>query len=444
MGKEPQKIGLLVTTSLVIGNMIGAGIFVLPTSLAKYGGISILGWIFSAIGALILAKVFSNFSKILIGKSGGPYTFSKAGFGDFIGFLVAWGYWISCWVGNAAIAIAAISALSFFFPILETNATYAILSGLSLIWVLTWVNSRGIKESGKIQVITTILKLAPLVLIIVLGAFFFQADTFPAFNLTAESDWAIFPVVAVLTLYAFLGIESATIPAGNVKNPEVTVPRGTMLGTIITTLVYILGTIVLFGIIPTDVLSKSPTPFADAGELIGGEYTGYFVAAGAAIAAIGALNGWILLTSQMSMAMANDELFPKVFGKQNKKGTPISGLLIGSVLTSLLMLMNFSDGLVEQFEFALLLTTLTCLVPYLFVSAAYVLVLIEKKFYSNRIVKTFALGILGFAYSMWSIYGSGEATVFYGFLLLFSGVPIYLYMKWAKMRDSDRSDKNTL
>lgn len=437
MTKKPQKIGLLVSTSLVIGNMIGAGIFVLPSSLAKYGGISIIGWIFSALGALVLAKIFSNFSKILVGKSGGPYTYSKAGFGDFVGFLVAWGYWISCWVGNAAIALAAISALSYFFPILETNTTYAIIAGLSLIWVLTWINSRGIKESGRIQILTTVLKLVPLVLIILLGAFFFKLETFPDFNLTSESNLAIFPVVAVLTLYAFLGIESASIPAGNVKNPEVTVPRATMLGTIITTLVYILSTVVLFGIIPTEVLSESPTPFADAGRLIGGDYTGLIVASGAAIAAIGALNGWILITGQMSMAMASDDLFPKVFSRENKSGAPVFGLLIGSLLTSAIMLMNFTEGLVEQFEFALLLTTLTCLVPYLFVSGSYVLVLIEKKFHMHSIIRTFALGILGFIYSMWSIYGSGHDTVFYGFLLLLSGVPIYLIMKWNKQKDTE-------
>ena len=142
MAKEPQKIGLITTTSLVIGNMIGAGIFVLPAALAKYGSISLLGWLFSATGALILAKIFSNFSVILAGKSGGPYAYSRAGFGDFIGFLVAWGYWVSCWVGNAAIAVAVISALSFFFPVLETNPVYGVILGLSLIWLFTWVNSR--------------------------------------------------------------------------------------------------------------------------------------------------------------------------------------------------------------------------------------------------------------------------------------------------------------
>ncbi len=437
MKSQPQKIGLITSTSLVVGNMIGAGIFLLPSALANYGSISILGWLFSAIGALILAKIFSNFSKIIVGKSGGPYTYSRLGFGDFIGFLVAWGYWICCWVGNAAVVVAIISALSFFFPVLETNPYVAVGLGLSFIWVLTWINSRGVKESGRIQVITTVLKLLPLVFVIIIGAFYFKLENFPSFNLTDESNFAIIPVVGVMTLYAFLGIECATITAGNVKNPEVNVPKATMLGTIITTFIYIFGTIVVFGIIPVDVLQISPTPFAEAGKIIGGNIAGYFVAGGAAIAAIGALNGWILITSQIPMATAKDNLFPKIFKKENKKGAPIFGLIIGSVLTSLVMLMNFTEGLVDQFEFMLLLTTLTCVIPYLFVAAAYIIVLIEKRIHMHSFVKTFLLGSLGFAYSLWAIYGSGHDTVFYGFLLMLLGIPFYVLMHWNKSKKND-------
>lgn len=307
MSSEPKKIGLITTTSLVVGNMIGAGIFLLPASLAEFGSISLLGWLFTATGAIILAKIFSNLSKIIVNKSGGPYTYSREGFGDFIGFLVAWGYWISCWISNAAIAIAIIGALSFFFPILESNSLLAVAVGLSMIWFFTWINSKGVKTSGKVQVVTTILKLLPLVFVILIGGFFFSLDNFPAFNLTGESDFATFPVVAALTLYAFLGIESASIPAENVENPEKNVGKATMIGTVITTCVYIFGTIVLFGILPIEILQNSPAPFAEAGRIIGGEYTGYFVAAGAAISGIGALNGWILIVAQIPMAAAKDK-----------------------------------------------------------------------------------------------------------------------------------------
>ena len=429
MTKQNEKIGLLAATSLVVGNIIGAGIFVLPASLGKFGSISIVGWLFTATGALILAKIFSNFSKKLKGKSGGPYIYSKVVFGDFIGFLVAWGYWISCWVNNAAIAVAIVSALSFFFPELVTNPFYATLTGLSFIWVFTFTSSKGIKSSGNIQILTTIAKLIPLVLIILFGFFIFDLEIFPEFNLTDQNDFEILPVVAVMTLYAFLGLECASIPAENIKNPEKTIPKATMVGTLISTLIYILSTIVLFGIIPAENLVNSPAPFAEAGEIIGGKYFGFLISAGAAISAIGALNGWILITSYMPMTMANDRLFPKVFAKKNKKGFPYLSLLLGSILTSFVMTMNYTDGLVDRFEFLILLTTLSTLIPYFFVSVSYILFHVEKRLFKINSFRSVILGLFGSLYSLWAIFGSGIDSIFYGTILLIVGIPIYLILK---------------
>ena len=434
MSSSNKKIGLITSTALVVGNMIGAGIFILPASLSKYGGISLLGWVFTASGALILAKIFSNFSKIIVNKSGGPYIYSKQGFGDFIGFLVAWGYWISTWISNAAIAIAIIGGLSFFFPILQTNSVVAVSIGLSMIWFFTWINSKGMRTTGKIQVITTVLKLLPLVFVIIFGIFFFSLDNFPEFNMTGESNFTSFSLVAALTLYAFLGLESASIPLENIHNPEKTVPKATMYGTIISTCIYIFSTIVLFGILPTETLQNSPAPFAEAGEIIGGKYTGYFIAIGAIISGMGALNGWILILAQIPMAAAKDEMFPRIFKRKNKKGVPVLGLVIGSILSSVVMLMNFSENLVTQFTFIVNLTVLACLVPYLFVSASYAIVIIQNKNHTNSIVKTVLLGLFGFLYSLWAIYGSSAEVVFYGLLLLLLGIPFYVFMQWNKMK----------
>ena len=431
---KSQKIGLLTATSLVVGNMIGVGIFVLPAVLSNYGSISLLGWLFTAAGALVLAKIFSNFSKIIVSKSGGPYVYSKAGFGDFIGFLVAWGYWIACWVSNGAIAIAVIGAASFFVPELATNSVLSASLGLGLIWAFTWINSRGIKESGKVQLITTIVKVLPLLFIIVFGLFFFKLENFPSFNLTGESNFSTLSAVATLTLYAFLGIECATIPAGDIENPEKTIPRATMLGAIITTVLYVLGTIVLFGILPLDILQNSPAPFAEAAKVMGGDYGGYFVAIGVIISGVGVLNGWILITGQISMATAKDDLFPDFFKKENKKGAPVNGFIIGGVLSSIVMLMNYSEGLVDQFEFIVQLTVIAALLPYLFTAASYALIVIEKKLHTKSWIKTFVLSALGFIYSLWAIYGSGSDTVYYGLLLLLVGIPVYVYMKWMKSK----------
>ena len=429
MNKQNQKIGLLAATSFIVGNMIGAGIFVLPASLAKFGGISVLGWIFTATGALVLAKIFSNFSKLISGKSGGPYLYSKVVFGDFIGFIVAWGYWISCWVNNAAIAVAIVSALSFFFPELITSPISATLTGLAFIWFFTWTSSKGVKSSGNIQIFTTIAKIIPLLFIIISGMFLFDWNIFPEFNITDQSDFEVFPIVCVMTLYAFLGIESATIPANSIKSPSNTIPIATMIGTVISTLIYVFGTIVLFGILPNEVIVNSPAPFAEAGEVIGGKYVGYFISAGAAISAIGALNGWILITSYMPMSMANDKLFPKVFTKKNKKGSPVVSLIFGSILTSIVMTMNFSQSLVSRFEFLILLTTLSTLVPYLFVSASYILFHIQNKYLKTKIFKSASLGLIGLSYSVWAIFGSGSESIYYGSILLLIGIPFYFIMK---------------
>ena len=425
-----KKIGLWMSTSLVIGNMIGAGVFLMPAALAAYGGISILGWFLSAIGALLLAKVFSKLSTLVRNKDGGPYIYTKEGIGDFAGFLVAWGYWISIWVANAAIAIAFVGALSVFFPVLETNAIYAVLLGLGAIWFLTWVNSRGVRESGKMQVVTTLLKLIPLLLVILGGLFDFSPDNFIPFNPSTETNMGAIAITATMTLYAFLGVESATVPAGNVENPEKTIPKATMLGTLITTLIYIFSTVVVMGMIPSGILSKSPAPFADAMSIIAGEWGRSLVAAGAAIAAFGALNGWILIQGQIAMATSKDDLFPRIFRRENNKGVPALGMVIGSILTSIVMLMNYTDGLVEQFKFIIVLTTLCCLIPYLFTTAAYVLILVERKLPNLKWLPEIVLAGLAFIYSLWAIYGAGERAVFWGFLLLLAGIPFYVWMKF--------------
>ena len=421
-----------MSTSLVIGNMIGAGIFLMPSALASYGGISILGWFFSAAGGFLLAKVFSNLSAMIPDKTGGPYVYSKEGLGDFAAFLVAWGYWISIWLANAAITIAFVGAIGVFFPIFSENKVFAVGLGLLTIWSLTWVNSLGIHESGKVQLATTILKLIPLVVLIVGGFFFFDIDNFTPFNVSGKSTFEAISITAALTLYAFMGVESATIPSENIENPSKTIPRATLLGTLITTLVYILGTVAVMGMIPPEELSRSSAPFSDAMAIMSGEWGRNLVAGGVAIATFGALNGWILVQGQISMATARDGLFPRIFEKKNSKGVPMRGIVIGSLLTSIMLLMNYTDGLVEQFKFLILLTAFCVLVPYLFSAASYMLIKIRNGLGSSNWVSIIGLGGLAFLYSLWAMYGAGQEAVLWGFLLLVVGIPLFVWQKYKK------------
>ena len=422
-----NKLGIWMSTSLVVGNMVGSGVFLLPASLAFYGGISIFGWIFSSLGAFFLAIVFSTLSRE-IPKAGGPYAYARVGYGDFVGFLVVWTYWISIWCGNAAITVALISYLSVFIPILSESNLFAILSGLGIIWLLTFVNALGIRKGGSLQLLTTVLKIIPLLLIPIGGLLFFNWDNFLPLNISTESDFSAITSTATLTLWAFLGLESATIPSGSTKNPEKTIPRATKIGTIVAALIYIVSTMSVMGIVSPEILQTSNAPFADAAKVIWGETGNLLVAGAAVISTFGALNGWILIQGQITHATASDNLFPKVFLKVSKNGTPVLGLVITSVLVSILILLNFSRGLVETFSFIILLSTLSVLLAYIFSSGTY-LIRTDLAGNKKKALTRLILGSLAFTYSFWAIAGAGTEVVYWGFLLAIAGVPFYIYFK---------------
>ncbi|MEM6376699.1 MAG: amino acid permease [Bacteroidota bacterium] len=429
--KETKKMGLWAGTSLVMGNMIGGGIFLLPAALSFYGGISLLGWLFTTLGSICLALVFSRLSKMVKQKNGGPYAFTQTAFGDFMGFLIAWGYWISIWTANAAITVTFVGAMSVFIPDLTSNRYLAVLMGLSAIWFLTWVNTRGVRETAFVQILTTILKIIPLMVVTIGGLFFFKWEHLMPFNQSEVSTWGAIGATATLTLYAFLGFESATITAKSIENPDKNIPKATIIGTLLTAAIYILCTIAVMGMIPPETLQNSPAPLADAATIIGGDNMRLFIAGGIAIATFGALNGWIFILGQIPLAIAEDKLFPKVFKNLNAQQAPAGGLIIGSLLVSGLLLLNYSESLVEQFKFMTLLTTLSVLTPYLFSTAAYFLLSLQKGKSDYSMINILILSVLAFVYCMWAVYGSGEEVVFWGFLLLLSGIPFYLWIKYS-------------
>lgn len=406
--------------------MIASGLFMLPATLGVYGGISLIGWVISGAGALCLAMVYSWLSKLKPVATGGPYAYTHDGMGDFAAFLVAWGYWISIWCTNAAIAVAFVSYLTAFIPVLGTNPILSVGTGLGAIWFLTWINTRGIKEAGIVQVITTVLKITPLVIITLGGLFFLNFDHFTPFNVSTESNLSAITSCTTLTLFAFLGLECATIPSGKVINPEVTVPKATVLGTLVTTIIYITSTIAVMGLIPPDSLHQSQAPFADAAASIWGDWARYLVAGGAVVSTFGALNGWIMVQGQMPFAAARDKLFPKLFAKENKNGAPAVGIVVSSILVSVLMSMNFSKSLADTYTFIILLSTLTVLVPYLFSIISFVMMGARKKMLNTT---KYLVAALAFVYSMWAIIGSGEEIVFWGFVLLMAGLPFYAFIK---------------
>jgi len=432
-----RGLGLWMATALVIGNMIGSGVFLLPASLAATAGpISIVAWVLTGIGAMLLALVFARMGRAYP-KTGGPYVYARKAFGDFVGFWTAWSYWLNAWVGNAAIAIAFAGYLAVFWP-QASSYWVATLIAIGLVWVLTAANIMGVREAGRIQLVTTILKFVPLLVIGVVGLFFMHRSNFTPFTVVHGWDWGI-SSAALLTLWAFIGLESATVPAEEVQHPEKTIPRSTIIGTGATTIVYLISTIALFGMIATSQLAKSSSPFADGANVIfGGTVGGKLIAVVAMISIFGVLNGWILLQGRAPLGAAQDGLFPKKFGEIDaKRGTPTFGIVASSVLITILLALNFSQksSIVSLFTDIIIIATLTALIPYVFASAAQIYLLFADRpsFSGVNLARNGIIALLALAYSCWAIWGAGYKPVAEGFMLLLAGIPIYIWLRWEQI-----------
>jgi APA family basic amino acid/polyamine antiporter len=450
--KLKRELGFWSATAMVVGNMIGSGIFMLPALLAgvaiAYGSSVLLAWVVTGAGAMLLAGVFATLGRTYP-RTGGPYAYVRRAFGEFMGFWTAWGYWIAAWVGNAAIAIAFVSFTASatqhnVWPSLSNSSLQQALLAIGVVWLLTFVNILGVRQGGWVQTVTTVFKFVPLLLIGIIGLFYLKAAHFTPF-LIAGGTWGRHGLTMLegitaaigLTLWAFIGLESATVPAEEVKDPERNLPRATMIGTAVTTLVYVIATIAVMGVIPLATLQSSSAPFADAAKTVFGGSWGTWIAILGMIATFGCLNGWTLLTARVSLAAAEDGVFPKFFGLVRGKGrTPVYGLVAAAVLVTLLTFMNYTKSLVAQFAFMILLATLTTVVPYAFAAAAELTLFIKEPAMFTRVkfVRDSVVAVLGFGYAVWAMYATGTESIAKGFLLLMFGIPVYVYMKWRRSK----------
>jgi basic amino acid/polyamine antiporter, APA family len=418
-----RDIGLWMTVALVMGNMIGSGIFLLPASLASYGAVGLAGWLISTAGALLLAAVFAHLSQ-LHAAAGGPYAYTRRAFGDLAGFLVAWGYWISMWAGLGALAVAFVGYLGAVFPILTHTPARGALVATGAVWLLIGVNTAGVRSAAWVQVVTTVLKTAPLVAVGAVGLLHFDSSHFVVTQSGPRAIIIAMSGAATLTLWAFQGLESATVPATSIQDPDRTIPRATLLGTLLTAIVYIASTVGVMSLLVPGSLGQSQAPFADAARVLWGDAGATIVALGASISAFGALNGWVLLVGQLPLAVAEDGLFPRVFARRSRRGTPALGMLIAGVLTTGLIALNYTRGLVDLFTFFILLSTLTTLIPYVSSSMAVFLFADSRHAGVSRAIGTAAA--FAFAYSLWAIAGAGQEATYWGFILLVVGLPVYV------------------
>ena len=428
-----RSMGLWQATALVLGNIVGAGMLMLPASLGAFGMMGLFGWMISAFGAVCLALVFAALSR-KFPKTGGPYTYSREAFGNFVGFQMAWCYWLGAWAGNAALSISFVSYLSVFYPELQINSTLAFGASFSVLWLFTFINTAGVKDAAVTQLILTTLKIVPLVAIGIFGIPYINIDNFSVLNPSELPIISALGAAAALTLFSFMGLESATIPADNVINPKKTIPLATIMGTLFSAVIYIWTMIVLMGVMSQPELAKSTAPFAQAGEMIFGKWAGMAIAIVALISISGTLNGWILLQGQVPMAAALDNLFPKFFAKTSKSGTPVFGLVLSSTLVTILLFMNYEAGLVEQFTKIIAFTSFTILVPYLYSAVANLYFVLKDPAgkFDFACIRSIIITILGFIYALMMIMGSTQESVFLGAISIFAGVPIYVFIRQEK------------
>ncbi|WP_171166943.1 amino acid permease [Streptomyces sp. I05A-00742] len=436
-GTPTRRFGLPTAIALVMGNIIGGGIFLLPASVAPYGTVSLLAFGVLTVGAIALALVFGRLAQ-RHPRTGGPYVYAREAFGDFAGFLSAWSYWTMTWVSNAALAVAGVG---YFHALTDSDGSMGtdLAVALVMLWLPALANLAGTRWVGAVQLVSTVLKFVPLLFVAVVGLFYFDPDNLGGFNEGGGSWAGSLTASAAILLYSYVGVESAAMSAGEVRDPERNVGRASVLGTIGAALVYLLGTLSVFGTVPHGELVDSTAPFSDAVDaMFGGEWGGTLIAAAAVISIVGALNGWTLMSAQAPYAAAKDGLFPAVFARK-RRGVPTVGVLAAAVLATALTVINYVSGAGGVFEILVLVTTFSATVPYLLSAAAQVYYLLtgrRDRVRAGHLTRDLVLALGAFAFSFWLVAGAGYKAVYQGVLFLFAGVLVYAWM--AARRSPER------
>ncbi|WP_370832351.1 APC family permease [Clostridium sp.] len=424
-----KEISLFMATMLVCGNMIGSGVFMLPSTLAQVSGpgATIIAWILTTIGSVLIAISFANLGT-KYPSTGGAYQYTKEAFGDFTGFLSAWLYWNGSWIGNAAIIVAITSYASAVIPVLN-NSIVSLVFSSAILWIFTLVNVAGVKKAGKIQAFVTVFKIGFFALFIIIA--FLNFDTNNILPMYPEGKGlSTVPLAATSTLWAFVGLESATVTAGELKNPEKNVRKSTIYGIIISAIIYLLISIGSMGAMSNSELAQSSAPLTDILTNALGNGVGKILTVAVVVCILGTIIGWLLSTARVGYAAGVDGVFPKFFGKiSNKTGTPINSLIFSSALVNILLVMNFQKGMVDTFTFITILATLSYLPVYLLSVAAEMMLTFrgESEFNFKIFIKKSILPLLAFIYVIWTIYGSGAEIVMWGFILMLAGIPVYIY-----------------
>jgi APA family basic amino acid/polyamine antiporter len=430
-----RGVSLLGAIALIVSNMVGTSIYTLPASLARsVGPLGLVAWLVTAAGYLFVALVYARLGT-RYPRTGGPYVYAREAFGEFAGFQTVWSYWISATIGNAGIAVGVVGYVVGFSHALATSGLAQFALAQAILWILCLINVLGVKHGARLQIAILFLNVVPLLLLSLAALRSFEPANLEPFT---PHGWSALPLGVALIVWAYSGIESATVPAEEVSAPETTISKSTLIGYVLGTVVFLLTALAVAGVLTNDEVASSARPIALAAERAIGGWAAWVISIGAIIAGIGTLNGWILMAGRIPVSAANDGLFFERFARIHPRfHTPAFSLVVATAIASALLFTLLSKGLLGTFEFIVQLAVLTTLLPHLYAAAAE-LMLVQRapeRYSSLEKRRIRVTASIAFAFVLFTIYGVGPETCMWGFLAILAGTPLYV---WFKSRTEPR------
>ncbi|MDH1866138.1 arginine-ornithine antiporter [Pseudomonas chengduensis] len=438
MSDSTQKLRLGALIALVVGSMVGGGIFSLPQNIAASAsaGATLIGWLITGVGMLTLAFVFQTLANRKPELDGGVYAYAKAGFGDYMGFSSAWGYWISAWIGNVSYMVLLFSTLGYFFPVFgEGNTLPAVICASVLLWLLHFLVLRGIKEAAFINTVTTIAKMLPLALFIVIAAIAFKLDVFTA-DFWGRGNTELGSVMdqvrnmMLVTVWVFIGIEGASIFSARAEKRS-DVGKATVIGFVGVLLLLVLVNILSQGIMAQAELAGLKNPsMAGVLEQVVGPWGAQLISIGLIVSLAGALLSWTLLCAEILFASARDHTMPEFLRKENANQVPANALWLSNGLIQLFLIITLFSA--STYLSLLYLATSMILVPYFWSSAYAVLLAVRGETYENAAGernKDLLIAAISTLYAVWLVYAAGVQYLLLSALLYAPGAILFAKAK---------------
>lgn len=422
--RAAKPLGFWMCTSLIVGNMIGMGIFMLPSALAPYGRNAFTGWAITVVGCLFIAHVFARLARAMP-EEDGPYGYCRRAFGNGVAFFTMWCYWVSIWVTNAALAIGVVGYLATLLPVLSSHPALPPLAAMCIIWFFVLISLRGALASGRVQLASAALKLLPMGAIVLLGAWILGTDSaayaahLPATPFSLDGTAA----AGTIALFAMLGVECASLPATKVHEPQRTIPRATIAGTLVAAVVYVSVCSIPMLLLPQAELAASNAPFVDLFRRYWDAGTGQWLALAVIVSGLGALNGWTMLAGEVTASMANHGVFPAMLKSPNRHGAPAWSLLLVGVLASVMVGMNYSRTLAEGFAFLTMVVTAASMPLYIVGGLAVFRLHRRGLLARGRLLAISAA--MSCIFSLWAYYGMGQEAFWWSVALGAVSLPVF-------------------